>query len=101
MAVAVIYVKCPLCKKDNVIKFGRNSGKQRYKCNDMDCDKQTFLLDYSRRGDILEIKQKIIDMALNGSGIRETARVLGVSMNTVMSELKKRSQHHNSEHKIT
>ncbi len=41
-------------------------------------------------GDLPEIKQKIIDMALNGSGIRDTARVLGVSMNTVMSEIKKR-----------
>jgi transposase-like protein len=30
-------------------------------------------------------------MALNGSGIRDTARVLGVSMNTVISELKKKN----------
>ena len=28
-------------------------------------------------------------MALNGSGIRDTSRVLGISTNTVMSELKK------------
>ena len=28
-------------------------------------------------------------MALNGSGIRDTARVLKISPNTVMSELKK------------
>jgi transposase len=47
--------------------------------------KDTFLLEYSRNGDHPEIKQKIIDMALNGSGIRDTARVLGVSMNTVIS----------------
>jgi transposase-like protein len=84
-------VKCPSCKKDNVIKFGVNSaGNQRYQCKNSDCDKNTFLLDYSRNGDRSEIKQKIIDMALNGSGIRDTARVLGVSMNTVMSELKKK-----------
>jgi len=48
------------------------------------------LLEYSRNGDLPEIKQKIIDMALNGSGVRDTARVLGVSMNTVISELKKK-----------
>jgi transposase-like protein len=30
-------------------------------------------------------------MALNGSGIRDTARVLGISAQTVMAELKKRS----------
>jgi len=31
----------------------------------------------------------MVDMALNGSGIRHTARVLGVSPMTVMSTLKK------------
>jgi len=35
------------------------------------------------------IKKRIVDMALNGSGIRDTARVLSVNMNTVMSTLKK------------
>ena len=52
--------------------------------------KSTFLLEYSRNGDLPEVKQKIIEMALNGSGIRDTARVLGISQNTVMSELKKK-----------
>src|SRR5262245_6540756 len=32
----------------------------------------------------------MIDMALNGSGIRDTARVLGISTDTVLNELKKR-----------
>ncbi|WP_425326528.1 IS1-like element transposase [Spirosoma utsteinense] len=36
------------------------------------------------------IKERVIDMALNGSGIRDTARVLKINMNTVMSTLKKR-----------
>jgi len=58
-------------------------------------------LEYSRNGELPEIKQTIIDMALNGSGIRDTARVLGVSMNTVISELKKRKQHHHSKSGIT
>jgi len=35
------------------------------------------------------VKQQIVDMALNGSGIRDTARVLHVSTNTVIKELKK------------
>jgi len=89
--VAVISVVCPSCKKENVVKFGLNSaGKQRYQCKNKDCTRNTFLLEYSRNGDLPEIKQKIIDMALNGSGIRDTTRVLGISMNTVISELKKR-----------
>jgi DNA repair protein RadC len=32
----------------------------------------------------------VIDMALNGSGVRDTARVLGISTATVINELKKR-----------
>ena len=34
-------------------------------------------------------KEMIIKMAVNGSGIRDTARVLGISKDTVMSVLKK------------
>ena len=35
----------------------------------------------------------MIDMALNRSGIRDTARVLGVSPMTVMSTLKKKRRY--------
>ena len=34
-------------------------------------------------------QEQIIDMAINGSGIRDTARVLKISKSTVMSTLKK------------
>jgi len=37
------------------------------------------------------VKQQIIEMAMNASGIRDTARVLHVSTTTVMTELKKRN----------
>jgi transposase-like protein len=37
-----------------------------------------------------EVKRQIVDMALNGSGIRDTARVLGVSPTTVLTTLKKK-----------
>ena len=42
-------------------------------------------------GQSLDVKQQIVDMALNASGIRDTARVLHVSPTTVMKELKKRN----------
>ena len=51
-----------------------------------------FILSYSRNGELPEVKQKIIKMALNGCGVRDTARVLGVSINTVIRELKKKKQ---------
>jgi len=38
-----------------------------------------------------EAKAKIIDMVMNGSGIRDTARVMKVSPTTVIEEIKKKS----------
>ena len=37
-----------------------------------------------------EVKQQMVEMGLNGSGIRDTARVLGVSPTTVITTLKKK-----------
>ena len=37
-----------------------------------------------------EVKLQMVAMALNGSGIRDTARVLGVSPTTVMTTLKQK-----------
>ena len=48
------------------------------------------MLNYSHAGRLRSTKQQIVDMAMNGSGVRDTARVLHVSPNTVTSELKKR-----------
>ena len=39
-----------------------------------------------------EVKQQIVDMAMNASGIRDTARVLHVSPTAVINELKKKSR---------
>jgi transposase-like protein len=46
-------------------------------------------LDYSYPGHSAAIKRQIVDMAMNASGIRDTARVLHVSPTTVIKELKK------------
>jgi len=53
------------------------------------------LLDYTYIGQSLEVKQQIVDMAMNASGIRDTARVLHVSPTTVINELKKRNLNSN------
>jgi transposase-like protein len=50
------------------------------------------LLNYTYQGYLPEIKAKITDMAMNGSGIRDTARVLKISPSTVINEIKKKSQ---------
>jgi transposase-like protein len=38
------------------------------------------------------VKQQIVDMTLNGSGVRDIVRVLGVSSATVIDGLKKKSR---------
>jgi len=48
-------------------------------------------LEYTYAGHLAEVKHQIVDMAMNASGIRDTARVLHVSPTTVIKELKKKS----------
>src|SRR6266849_5496000 len=63
---------CPHCQGTDIIRHGKTrQGKQRYCCQEMVCDGRTFLLDDSYPGHSAEIKQQIVDMAMNASGIRE------------------------------
>ena len=85
-------VRCPSCLGTEVVKHGKSSeGKQRYLCQCQSCSCQTFILDYFYKGRMVKTKQQIIEMALNGSGIRDTSRVLGISTGTVINELKKKN----------
>ena len=85
-------VLCPECSSDDVVRHGRSSeGKQRYKCRNRGCCRSTFIRDYSYRGYLPQVKQQITEMSLNGSGTRDTARVLKISRTTVTETLKKRS----------
>jgi transposase-like protein len=89
--VAVVAVQCPECGSEEVVRYGRQpNGEQRYRCNNPDCQRRIFLRQYHNTGWVPEVKRHIVDMTLNGSGIRDTARVLGVSPTTVMSTLKKK-----------
>ena len=47
-------------------------------------------MQYHNTGWVPEVKRQMAEMALNGSGIRDTARVLRVSPVTVLRVLKKR-----------
>ena len=47
------------------------------------------MLEYCYRAYKSGIKEQVVDMAINGSGVRDTARVLKISKTTVMSTLKK------------
>ena len=51
----------------------------------------TFLLDYAYARQSPEVKQQIIDMAMNACRVRATARVLHISPTAVINELKKQN----------
>ena len=92
--MVLIPVLCPHCQSDQVIKGGKTqAGKQRYKCQNADCSHYSFQLDLTYKGRLPEVKEQIVDMALNGSSIRDTARVLKISSATVINELKKKNRH--------
>ena len=77
-----ITVRCPPCQSDQIVKRGKTArGTQRYLCQNTLCVKGSFLLDYCNRGCLPEVKQTIIDMSLNASGVRDTAHVQGVRLN--------------------
>src|SRR5215813_7233899 len=88
MAEAV--VRCPHCQSEAVVKYGKASnGKERFRCQQREQCGRTFLREYAYAGRLPHVKQQIVEMTLNGSGIRDIARVLRVGPNTVMRELKK------------
>ena len=64
------------CQGSNATAAARRAGR-------------TFLLEYVYAGQSPEVQQQIVDMAMNASGIRDTARVLHIRPHTVLAELKK------------
>ena len=88
-----IAVRCPHCDSKQIVKRGKtHRGTQRYLCQNTACARGSFLLDYCNRGCVPEVKHQIIDMSLNASGVRDTARVLHSSTDTVLHELKKKGR---------
>src|SRR3954463_6833879 len=86
-----ISVQCPHCHSDQIVKRGKTGcGTQRYLCQNATCATGSFLLDYRYLGRLPEVKHQIIDMSLNASGVRDTARVLHISTDTVLRELRKK-----------
>jgi len=84
-------VHCPYCQGIDIVRHGTTpEGKQRYRYRTCPTHGRTFLLEYAYAGQSPDVKRQIVDMAMNASGIRDTARVLHVSPTTVLKELKKR-----------
>jgi transposase-like protein len=92
----LIAICCPQCHSTEIVKYGQSSnGKQRFRCLNSECPRLTFSLDLAYPGLKSQVKQQIIEMTLNGSGVRDIARVLHVSPATVINELKKKKLNSN------
>lgn len=85
--MATIDVPCRRCNQTKaVVRNGKApNGTQRYYCQSCKC---SFRLDYRYNGSKQGIAKQVVDMAMNGSGVRDTARVLGLSVTTVIKHLK-------------
>ena len=90
--MAVIKVVCVHCvTTDGVVKNGKApSGIQRYLCRNC---KQSFQLEFVYNANKPGAHERIVDMAMNGSGVRDTSRVLRISPTTVISHLKNLPRH--------
>ena len=83
-------VDCPHCKSCDLVKNGHSeNGTQRWRCNNC---RKSFQLDYRYNARKHGVKEQIIELTLNSSGVRDISRVLKINRNTVMSELKKNAK---------
>lgn len=81
---------CPYCKCEDLVKNGHSENNtQRWKCN---CCDKSFQLEYTYNAYKPGIKEKIEEMTINSSGVRDISRTLKISKNTIISELKKKNQ---------
>lgn len=85
--MATIDVKCRFCNQtDDVKKHGTGCrDHQRYRCQSC---RKTFQIDYTYRACKPGMKEQIVDLAMNNAGIRDTARALHISINSVVRALK-------------
>ena len=89
--VIMVYqkVKCPFCGSENVGLFGKTKrGTQRYICHNAECSHKTFQLEYKYNACKPGIHETIVEMAMNGSGTRDTGQTLHISKDTVTAVLK-------------
>ncbi len=77
----------PVSATGGVVRNGKSTaGHQRYLCSHC---RKTWQLQFTYTASQPGTHQKIIDMAMNGVGCRATARIMGVSLNTIFPPFKK------------
>jgi insertion element IS1 protein InsB len=79
-------ITCPRCSSSNLVMHGTTANqKQRYRCKA--CRRQ-FITNYTYRGCQPAVRQLVLPMTMNASGIRDISRVLQISPNTVLAIIK-------------
>ena len=82
-----IEIRCRHCGADDLVKNGRSeNGTQRCRCNE--CGK-SFQNECSYNAWKPGVKSQIETQTVDSSGVRDIGRNLGISKNTLISELKK------------
>lgn len=87
----LLTVLCPDCHSSDIIRHNKSpEGKQRYLCCEPRLPPPHFCPEYRKQRRTRLVLHQIVEMTLNGSGVRDIARVLHVSPATVIRELKKK-----------
>jgi len=93
-------VRCPHGQRETVGKSGKaRNGKGRLRWQQREGCGRTFLQTYADPGWLPAVKRQLVEMTLQGRGIRDLARVLHVGPNTVLKELKKSVRPLGGQHK--
>jgi len=81
-----IHIDCPSCQRDDLVKNGhRENGAQRDRGHSC---KRSLQWEYTSPAWLPGTKAHIEIQTLNGSGVRDISRNLGMAKNTVIAELK-------------
>jgi transposase-like protein len=79
-------INCPYCQRNDLVKNGQSeNGPQRYRCH---ACHRSFQWEDTSPAWLPGTKAPIETQTLNGSGVRDISRHLGIAKHTVIAELK-------------
>jgi insertion element IS1 protein InsB len=83
-------ITCTYCGGEDLVKNGHSeNGMQRWRCKTC---KKSFQLAYRYKAWKPGVKDQIVELTMNSSGVRDISRILQIDKNTVIAELKKNSK---------
>ena len=84
MVTKTVSIRCPHCGSEQVSKNGHNkAGKQRYLCNNPECQHRSFVEEYTNRAWDPKVREQVLKLAIDCTGTRATGRILGIAKDSV------------------